>query len=188
MKNIELLLIENVPNLGIVGDVVKVRSGYARNYLLPMGMAEAPSDDRIAALADRRKQVEAEMAELRAKQEKLIGDLAEYELTIERSHNDQGILYGGVSQHDIAEAMREQGHDVEDRFIRIGEQIKRLDTYFIPVVIDKELKAEIKLWVVSDKPAEELEAEAAEGEKAEGQDDKPRERDFFVPKEASAAV
>jgi large subunit ribosomal protein L9 len=156
MKQIELLLVENVDNLGIVGDVVKVKPGYARNYLLPMGLAEPPSDERIAALADRRKQVEAELAELRSKQEKLIADIAEYELTMQRSHNDQGILYGGVSQHDIAEALREEGYDIEDRFIRIGEQIKRLDTYMVPVVIDKELKAEIKLWIVSDRPAEEL--------------------------------
>ncbi|MEM9252080.1 MAG: 50S ribosomal protein L9 [Planctomycetota bacterium] len=156
MKTIELLLVENVDNLGIVGDVVKVKPGYARNYLLPMQLAEPPSDERIAALADRRKQVEAELATLRAKHEKLVADIAEFELTMQRSHNDQGILYGGVSQHDIAEALREEGYAVEDRFVRIGEQIKRLDTYTIPVVIDKELKAEVKLWVVSDRPAEEL--------------------------------
>jgi len=188
MRNIELLLVENVDNLGIVGDVVKVKPGYARNFLLPMGLAEAPSDERIAALADRRKQVEAEMAKLRAKQEKLIESIAEYELTLQRSHNDQGILYGGVSQHDIAEAMREEGYDIEDRFIRIGEQIKRLDTYTVPVVIDKELKAEIKLWIVSDRPAEELaelegnddleiddEGEMVEAGKAAATPDVPRE-------------
>lgn len=168
MKQIELLLLDNVDNLGIVGDVVKVRPGYARNFLLPRALATKPSPGAIARLAERRKQVEAEMKARRAEQEKLIERLEGHELTMQRAANEQGILYGGVSQHDVAEALREEGFAVEDRFVRLGEQIKRLDSYVIPVVIDKELKTEIKLWVVSDKPAEELEAEAeGEGEGAE---------------------
>ena len=165
MKQINLLLLDNVDNLGIVGDVVQVRPGYARNFLLPRGLATTPTKGAIERLAERRAQVEAEMKALRSQQEQLIERLADYELTLIRSANEQGILYGGVSQHDIAESLREEGYDVEDRFVRIGEQIKRLDSYQIPIVVDKELKTEIKLWVVSDKPAEELEAEAGlEGE------------------------
>lgn len=171
MKQIELLLLDNVDNLGIVGDVVKVRPGYARNFLLPRSLATTPSKGAIARLAERRAQVEAEMKALRADQEKLIEKLSGYELTMERSANEQGVLYGGVSQHEIAEALREAGFAVEDRFVRIGEQIKRLDSYTIPVVIDKELKTEVKLWIVSDKPAEDLEAEAAaEGGEADAAD------------------
>lgn len=177
MKTIELLLLDNVDNLGIVGDVVKVKPGYARNYLLPHGLATTPTPGAIEKLAARRAEVEAELKALRAQQVSLMEKLAEVELTMERSANDQGILYGGVSQHDIAEALKAEGYEVEDRFIRIGDQIKRLDTYDIPIVIDKELKVEIKLWIVSDKPAEELEVdpdaegEAAEGEAAEGEEE-----------------
>ncbi len=170
MKTIELLLLDNVANLGIVGDVVKVRPGYARNYLLPHGLATAPTPGAIAQLAERRAQVEKELAALRETQKTLIEKLTGYELTIMRSANEQGILYGGVSQHDITEALAAEGFEVEDRFIRVGDQIKRLDSYDIPVVIDKELKTEIKLWVVSDKPAEELgEVEAEVDEEAEGE-------------------
>lgn len=164
MKMIELLLTENVDNLGIVGDVVKVRPGYARNFLLPMGKATQPTPGNIARLAERRKQVEAEMKVLREQQEAMVTKLEGLELTIQRSANDQGVLFGGVSQHDIAEAIRAEGFAVEDRHVRIGEQIKRLDTYTVPIVIANDLKTEIKLWVVSDKPAEELEADEAEGE------------------------
>jgi len=153
-RHIELLLLENVDNLGIVGDIVKVKPGYARNFLLPRGYAEPPSEEKIAALAERRAQIEAELAELAKQQTALIERLADYELTLERATNDSGALYGGVSQHDIAEALRAKGFEVEDRFIRLGEQIKRVDTYHIPIVINKELKAEIKLWVVSDRPLE----------------------------------
>lgn len=168
MKQIELLLLDNVSNLGIVGDVVKVRPGYARNYLLPHGLATTPTKGAIERLAERRAEVEAEMKALRQKQEAIIEKLEGYELTLERAANEHGILFGGVSQHDIAEALREEGFAIEDRYVRLGEQIKRLDSYYIPVVIDRELKAEVKVWVVSDKPAEELEAEA-EGEEEEAE-------------------
>lgn len=183
MKNVELLLTENVENLGIVGDVVKVKPGYARNYLLPYGKATVPSDEKIAELAERRKEVEAQLkAESEARQA-MMEKLVDYELTMKRAANDQGVLFGGVSQHDIAEALREEGFAVEDRYIRIGSKINHLDTYEVPIVINKDLKTEIKLWVVSDRPVEELEAEAAEGEgeQAKAEKDEPR---FFVPVEA----
>lgn len=167
MKQVELLLLETVDNLGIVGDVVKVRPGYARNYLLPHGLATTPTPAAVARLAERRAKVEAEMRARRQQQEQLIEKLTGYELTLQRAANEQGVLFGGVSQHDIAESLRAEGFAVEDRYVRIGEQIKRLDSYIIPIVIDKDLKTEIKLWVVSDKPAEELQVEAASTEEAE---------------------
>ncbi|MFW6059076.1 MAG: 50S ribosomal protein L9 [Phycisphaeraceae bacterium] len=167
MKQTELLLLENVDNLGIVGDVVKVKPGYARNFLVPRGLATRPTPGAIEALKERRRQVEEELRQQREAQQELINRLDGHELTLQRSANEQGVLFGGVSQRDIADALREEGFGVEDRWVRVGEQIKRLDSYPIPVVVDKELKAEVKLWVVSDRPAEELEAEAQEGEEGE---------------------
>jgi large subunit ribosomal protein L9 len=163
MKMIELLLTENVDNLGIVGDVVEVRPGFARNFLLPQNKATHPTPGAIERLAERRKQVEAEMKQLRAEQEALLTRLEGYELTMQRAANDQGVLFGGVSQHDIAEALREEGFAIDDRCVRIGEQIKRLDSYDIPIQLARDLQTEIKLWVVSDKPAEQL-AEEEEDE------------------------
>ena len=161
MKQIEVLLTENVEDLGIVGDVVKVRPGYARNYLLPHDLATTPTKRNIERLAERRKQVEQEMRQLRAAQESLLERLQDHEITIMRSANEQGVLFGSVSLHDIAELLREEGFAIEDRAVRIGQQIKRLDSYQIPIVLSNDLKTEIKLWVVSDKPAEQLDSEAA---------------------------
>jgi len=170
MKQIELLLLETIENLGIIGDVVKVKPGYARNYLLPHGLAEAPTQEKIQELAARRAQVEAELKQLRSEQEALLGKLADYELTLERSANESGLLFGGVSQHDISQALQAAGFPVEDRHVRIGEKINRLDTYDIPIQLAKELKCEIKLWVVSDKPMEvEEEAPADVEEDAEAE-------------------
>lgn len=167
MKQVELLLQENVDNLGIVGDVVKVRPGYARNYLLPRGLATTPTPGAIEALKERRRQVEAELRQQREAQQAMIERLEGHEVTLERAANEQGVLFGSVSQRDIADALRADGFGVEDRFIRVGDPLKRLDSYMIPVVIDRDLKCEIKLWIVSDKPAEELAAEGEAGEAAE---------------------
>ncbi|MEM9415263.1 MAG: 50S ribosomal protein L9 [Planctomycetota bacterium] len=188
MKTIELLLLDTIENLGIIGDVVKVKPGYARNYLLPHGLADVPSEEKIQELAARRAEVEAELKKLRAEQETMIEKLETYELTLERAANEQGALFGGVTQHDIAEALRAEGYAVEDRHIRIGERINRLDTYTIPVQVAKDLKAEIKLWVVSDKPMEvEEENDEAEGEAADEQPAK-REREFNSPVNAIDGV
>ena len=186
MKQIELLLLDTIENLGIVGDVVKVKPGYARNYLLPHGLAEAPTQEKIEELAARRAQVEAELKKLRSEQEAMIEKLAEFELTLERSANEQGALFGGVTQHDIAEALRGEGYAIEDRHIRVGERINRLDTYQVPVQLSKELRTEIKLWVVSDKPIE-----AEEDAQAEASDEAQpakREREFHSPVNAIDGV
>lgn len=159
-RYIELLLTENVDNLGIVGDVVKVRPGYARNFLLPRNLATTPSPAAVKRLAERRAAVEAELKARRAAQEQLIEKLDGHEVTIARSANEQGVLFGGVSQHDISAALKAEGFAVEDRHIRIGESIKRLDSYTIPIVLAVDLKTEIKLWVVRDQPLADDEAEA----------------------------
>ncbi len=190
MKQIELLLTDNVDNLGIVGDVVKVRPGYARNYLLPRALATKPTPSAIKRLSTRRVEVEKEMKKLRSEREAVFARMEKLEITILRSANDQGILYGGVTQHEIALAMQAEGFAIEDRHVRIGEQIKRLDSYMIPIVLDADLRADIKLWVVSDKPREELEEAPAEAAPAEGEkkEKKPRKAKAEATDEAAPAA
>ena len=156
MKTLTLLLTNNVDNLGIVGDVVTVKPGYARNFLLPHGLATDPTETNIKRLATLRENVKKEMSAHRHRLEDTLAGLAGCEISIMRSANEQGVLFGGVSQHDIGEALRMQGFAIEDRAVRAGEQVKRLDSYAIPIVLAADLKTEIKLWVVSDKPPEDL--------------------------------
>ena len=121
--------------------------------------------DRLAA---ERQRVEQELAEKRVVQEQILEKLEGYEITLQRTANEQGALFGGVTQHDIAELLRADGFDIDDRAVRIGDTIKRLDTYDIPVILSDNLKTKIKVWVVSDKPTEALESETAANE---GSDD-----------------
>ena len=159
MRTNKLLLTENIANLGIVGDVVNVKPGYARNYLIPQGLAAPPTPGNIKRLASRRAEVEQELREQRNMREAMLVKLEGCEITMLRSANEQGVLFGGVSQRDIAEELRNEGFAVDDRDVRIGDQIKRLDSYEIPVMLAADLKTTIKLWVVSDKPAEDLDTE-----------------------------
>lgn len=180
-KNVELLLLENVDSLGIVGDVVTVRTGYARNYLLPRGLATTPSQELIAQLADKRAKAEAERAALRAEREKMIGKLNEFRLTVTKACNDQGLLYGSVTQQDIADLLEQQGFEVAPRDVRIGQTIKRVGEFDITVKPERDLEATVTLVVESDTPLaideepEETEltdeATAAEAEKAAAEGD-----------------
>ena len=175
-KFAQVLLTETVENLGIVGDVVKVRSGYARNYLLPFQMATNPTEEKIAALAARRAEVEAEMKKARAVIEALFAKVKDASIEIIRATNEQGHLFGGVSQHDIAENLRNAGFTgIEDRHVRTGEKMVRVDTYYVPLQLAKDLKTEIKVVVKSDKLlASELAAQEAKlaAEKAADEADK----------------
>ncbi|MEO1128350.1 MAG: 50S ribosomal protein L9 [Planctomycetota bacterium] len=153
-RTIDLLLTENVDNLGIVGDVVKVRPGYARNFLLPRELATTPTEERIAELAARRAEAEKELAELRKQRQSMIERLEGHEITLQRSCNDQGLLYGSVTQHDIAVALNDEGFEVRDRDVRLGQTIKRLDSYEVLVKPEQSLEATIKVWVVADREIE----------------------------------
>lgn len=150
-RNVKLLLTENVDTLGIVGDIVNVRVGYARNYLLPFGYATEPSDELIAQLAEKRAQAEQMLAERRKQREEMISKLHGQELTLTRACNDQGQLYGSVTQQDIASALEELGFSVAPREVRLPTTIKRIDTFDIHIKVDTDLEADIKLWVVADR-------------------------------------
>ena len=150
-RTLELLLTENVDNLGIVGDVVSVRAGYARNFLLPRGLATEPSEEMIKALADRRAEAEKEQSRLREMRKQMVDRLDGFELTLERSCNDQGLLYGSVTQKDIADALDEHDFAVKSREVRLPHTIKRIDSYEVPIRFDADLEATIKLWVVADR-------------------------------------
>ncbi len=194
-KTIKLLLIENVESLGIVGDVVNVRTGYARNFLLPRTLATQPSDDKIKELSGKRADAQRELDLQRAGRVTLNDKLKGVELTLVRSCNDQGILYGAVTQQDISAALKEQGHNVLARDVRIPQTIKRVDHFDINIKLDSDLDQTIKLHV---KPDRELAttgstAPGAEGEGAgpagAGPDDRPsRRRDQWALPDDSGRV
>jgi large subunit ribosomal protein L9 len=156
-NNIQLLLLQTIENLGIVGDIVNVKPGFARNYLLPHGLAETPTPERIEALKEARAKAEAEMLALRAAREELLGRMEGIEITLVRSCNDQGVLYGSVTQRDIADGLQESGYNVGVRSVRLRQSIRRIGDYPVPIQFEKDLRGEITVHVHPDQPLEERE-------------------------------
>ena len=158
-KKVNLLLNKSVENLGIVGDTVKVRPGFARNYLLPLGIAEKPTPTKIERLKAAREAALAELAHLRQAREELLERMHAVTVTLTRSCNDQGILYGSVSQRDISEGLQAAGYDVGIRSVRLSQTIRRVGEYHVPIQFDKDLKTDITLKVEADRTLEEAKEE-----------------------------
>lgn len=153
-RDITLLLLENVDNLGIVGDVVKVRAGYARNFLLPRELATAPDKELIAQLAARRAVAEKEVAATRSKREEMAKKLDGQEITMVRACNDQGVLYGAVTQQDVSKALQTLGFDVKPREVRLPFAMKRIDSYDVLLKFASDLESHIRVFVEPDRTIE----------------------------------
>lgn len=195
-KSLKLLLIENVEALGIVGDVVNVRSGYARNFLLPRGLATQPSEERIKELAGKRAEAEKLLAEQRKHRVELNAKLSGVTITLVRSCNDQGILYGAVTQQDIAAALKEQGFTVSPRDVRIPQTIKRVDSFDVHVKLDSDLDQIIKVIVKADRELVVEKPTHQEGEEPQAAGERPaptgesrrRRDDWMIPDDSNRVV
>ncbi|MFZ9915577.1 MAG: 50S ribosomal protein L9 [Phycisphaerales bacterium] len=168
-RPVELLLLRNVENLGIVGDIVTVRAGYARNFLLPHALAEHPTAEKVELLKEARAKALAEIAALRQRREETIAKLEGYAMKLVRSCNDQGALYGSVTQRDIADALVNAGFAVDERAVRLANPFRRVGSYACTIQFDRDLKVDIAIVGVADRAlvnAEEAEAAAAATEEA----------------------
>lgn len=162
MAMMELLLKENVEHLGVRGEIVKVRAGYGRNYLIPKGLALMATRANIKLIErERQRLVKLAQAELAAAQS-LAEKLTALTLTFPRKAGEHGTLYGSVTSMDIAEALAAQGLEVERRRIVLKEPIKALGEYETPVKLHRDVTATLKVVVVSDAPAAEKPASGAE--------------------------
>ena len=171
-RNVELLLNISVENLGLVGDVVKVKPGHARNYLLPHGLAEYPTAEKIEALKDARATAAAAMQKRQEGRAKLIARLTDVTIKLIRSVNDQGALYGAVTHRDIFDQLHADGFPVEIHAVRLANTVRRIGSYTCAIVFDRELRTEINIEVLPDRTLElfqqNVDAErAAENEEVE---------------------
>jgi large subunit ribosomal protein L9 len=162
----KVLLTQTIERTGIVGEVIDVSSGFARNYLIPKGLAITPTEGNIKRLEQAKKDYEAKQKALREQKEKLIETLQGVEVTLVRNANEEGHLFGSVSRRDIAEELQKLGHQVDADDVKLDEPLRRVDTYHVNVQLAADLKADVKVWIVREKKEGEANAEAA---KAEGE-------------------
>ncbi|MCX7674102.1 MAG: 50S ribosomal protein L9 [Thiobacillaceae bacterium] len=147
----EVILMEKVVNLGNLGDVVKVKPGYARNYLIPQGKAKRATQANIEEFAARKAELERQAAEKLAAAQARAEKLEGYVLTIAQKAGVDGRLFGSVTNVDIAEALQAQGFDVVKAEVRMPEgPFKMLGEYDVTLDLHSDVEAHIKVHVVSE--------------------------------------
>lgn len=146
----ELILREDITDLGRAGDVVKVKSGYGRNYLIPHGLA-------FPATAGNKRRVDAEakhratkLAIQKADAEELTGRLADLSLTFTVKAGEGDKLFGSVSSADIAAMLGERGFSIDKRSIELDHPLRELGSFKVGIRLHPEVRAEIRVWIVKE--------------------------------------
>ncbi|MEN6578844.1 MAG: 50S ribosomal protein L9 [Phycisphaerales bacterium] len=156
----KVLLCEDIKKLGWLGDVVEVKVGYARNYLLPQGLAKVATEGNIRAIA----QEKSQRAELRLKERRRIEKAVEAvngaEAVLAAKANEQGVLFGSVTETMIAANLRSQGFEVADEIIKLPEHIKQLGTHEVTLRFAEDLTATVRVVVVPEQTEEAPKEEA----------------------------
>ena len=151
MGNIKVLLREPVRNLGIVGDVVDVAPGYARNFLLPRKIATEATPENVRAFAKKRERYQAELAAQEADIQRRIEALGNLRLKTSQKADDGGSLYGSVSAAKIAELLATAGHPVDEKAVRLEEPIKMVGEHEVPIHVHGDHFAGIQVVVEAEK-------------------------------------
>ncbi len=145
----EVILRESIPSLGKAGEIVKVADGYARNYLLPQGKAILSDKKNLASLERQRKKILEIAAKQRQEAEALARQLEELEISIPVRVGENEKLYGSVTSQDIVKAVAQQGYTVDKRKVLLPEPIKTLGEFEVPVRLDVDVTAQLKVKVVA---------------------------------------
>jgi large subunit ribosomal protein L9 len=163
----KVLLCEDVESLGWYGDIVTVKDGYARNYLLPQGLAVVPSESKIKAMAEEKSRRTEQRRLVREQLEKAAAAVEGAVVEIIAQPHAQGHLLASDTEHDLAEKLRAQGFEVKDAMVRLsGGHIKELGTYDVTLKIAADLKAQVQVRVISEQQQEQA-VESVEENKQE---------------------
>ena len=148
MKQMKVVLCDEIPSLGTRGDIVRVKAGYARNYLLPNGLAAIETPENIRRIEREKVKYLAREEERKAGLRSLKEKLADMSCTIEVKASEEGHLYGSVNAQMIVDAFEKEGVTLEQRWVRLEKPIKELGVYEIQLQLHSEIDATTKVWVV----------------------------------------
>ena len=146
----EIILLEDVQNLGYKDDVVSVKNGYGRNYLIPQGKAILATPSAKKVLAEHLKQRAHKLAKIKADAEELAAKINGISLTIGAKTSATGTIFGSVNNIQLAEALAKKGFEIDRKVIYINDNVKELGTYKAIVKLHKEVSAEINFEVVAE--------------------------------------
>lgn len=142
------MLLEDVENLGLAGDTVTVAPGYARNYLIPKGLAAKVSPAALRRVEANKVKIEARRKKEIEDAQELAAKLTEIEITIPMQADDNNQLFGSVTSHVIAEELASQGIELGQRQIKLENPIKELGVFNVEVKLHGDTTATLKVWVV----------------------------------------
>ena len=143
----ELILCQDVPKLGKVGKVVKVKDGYARNYLLPQKLAYLATPGNLKLIEQQKAKLVAEVERIRKEAESLAEKLNKVSCTVAVEVNDLEKLYGSISPSDIVHALKDEGFEIDKKDILLYKPIEDLGIYEVGIKLHPEVTAKIRLWV-----------------------------------------
>lgn len=146
----KVILLRDVERVGQAGEIVKVADGFARNRLIPQNQALLATDANVAQFESRRRQHEAAAEREERTAAQVAQELAKASLTAQVKVGEGERLFGSVTAQNIADLLKEQGHEVDRRTIHLEEPIRSLGVYNVPVRLHPEVTATVKLWVVKE--------------------------------------
>lgn len=144
----KVILQQDVPNLGQVGEIVKVKDGYGRNFLVPRGLAVIADERNVGRLTHQKRMADARAAKELAAANAAAESLSAIAVSIRREAGDEGKLFGAVTNRDIAEALEAEGHTIDRRSIELEEPIRNIGVFSVPVKLHRNIKAAIKVYVI----------------------------------------
>ena len=147
-RTVSVLLLEDLENLGQVGEIVAVRPGYARNYLLPSGIGTIPTAAALQMVERAKKVAAQQRAQRAAELQELATALADKSITLEQRASEEGHLFGSVGAAAIVEALTAAGLPVTEKMIALEEPIKELGIFNVPVKLSADQSVELRVWVV----------------------------------------
>jgi len=146
--SVEVLLAEDVPSLGIHGDIVRVKPGYARNYLLPQGLATVATEHNKRMVERHRKQLDALQVDRLKQIRAMASEVSKYSVTLEANANNESQLYGSIGAADISKALQTAGYQIKADQIQLEGPLRELGMYTIKIELHPEVNTEVKVWIV----------------------------------------
>jgi large subunit ribosomal protein L9 len=146
----KIILKQDEPKLGSAGDVVTVKDGYARNYLIPRGIAVVADKSNLNILQQDLNALELKKNKDKRIAEKFADKLASASITAKVKAGEEDKIFGSVTTQDIAELLKEKGFDIDRKKIELAEPIKELGVFQIPLRLHQDVEAKIKLWVIKE--------------------------------------
>ena len=146
----KIILRQDFSPLGKIGDVVKVRDGYARNFLIPQSIGILATSKNMRILEEERKVVERQQNKDKRNAETLAKELEKISITATVSVGEEDRVFGSVTAQTVADLLKEKGYDIDKRKIQIDETIKALGIYTIPIKLHTDVEAKVRLWVVKE--------------------------------------